>query len=105
MTKLDSIEILGRRWSIKRTKRLVYGGTVCDGVTIPDTFTIKIRSGLKDDAFAATLFHELCHAALFMTGQSQMLSDEQEEAIVRAIEHGLAPHLKLLCLEVPTNEI
>jgi predicted SprT family Zn-dependent metalloprotease len=35
-----------------------------------------------------TLFHELCHMLLFLSGHHFKLSEEDEEALVRAFEHG-----------------
>lgn len=51
--------------------------------------TIKIRAGLPEDLFESTLLHEIVHTILGMTGQSEHLKHEQEEAIVLALEHGL----------------
>jgi Zn-dependent peptidase ImmA (M78 family) len=42
----------------------------------------------KDD-MERTLFHELCHILLFLSGHKFRLSEEDEEAIVRALEHGV----------------
>ena len=44
---------------------------------------------LNCDAPPATLLHELLHAILFESGLSFVLEDRTEEAVVRAIEHGL----------------
>lgn len=40
-----------------------------------------------------TLFHEICHMVLNLSGVAYMLDEEgkQEEAIVRALENGLGP--------------
>lgn len=51
---------------------------------------IKINSRLKGEELHATTMHEICHAILFITGWSEKLGDEEEEGIVRALEHGLA---------------
>lgn len=36
-----------------------------------------------------TLFHEICHLLLFLSGHTFRLTEEDEEAIVRALEHGM----------------
>ncbi len=38
-----------------------------------------------------TLYHELVHAALGMAGLDHVLGDDNEEAVVRCIEHLLFP--------------
>lgn len=45
---------------------------------------IKINPFLNE--IEQTLFHELIHAALDISGQSEHLTEEQEEAIVKSIE-------------------
>lgn len=97
MSKLpDKVEILGTAFAISYQKRIA--GNLF-GETLPDTKRIKIKSDLTPAALEATLFHEMMHAALFMSGLSQIVTEDMEEAIIRAIEHGLAPHIRLKCLE------
>lgn len=38
----------------------------------------------------STLMHEVIHAILFCTGQSQHLDADREEGLVLALEHGLS---------------
>ena len=45
--------------------------------------------GLTD--LKSTLLHECLHAILAQSGIDNMLTDEVEEAIVVALEHGLSP--------------
>lgn len=42
-----------------------------------------------------TLFHEMLHASLYISGTAKKLSAKQEEAMVLAIEELLAPLLRL----------
>lgn len=59
------------------------------GEADPFNRVIKIKYGLSDDIFESTLLHEILHTILAMTGQSEFLKGEAEEALVIAIEHGL----------------
>lgn len=88
MTKKNNYDILilGHKYRIVEEVCASDSGT-CD----TDTKTIMLN---KKDTLAnkrATLFHELCHAALHVGGVSFVLTDEVEEAVVRAIEHGVYP--------------
>lgn len=60
--------------------------------------TIKIKKEMPDDMKWETLFHELIHAAIGLSGISDTLEswgDSIEEGIVVAIEHGLGEILEL----------
>jgi hypothetical protein len=52
-----------------------------------DAGEIQIHTGLSQTQAEQTLFHELCHAALTITGLSELLGDEREEAVVSGLEH------------------
>lgn len=60
-----------------------YGG-VDDDLQI-----IWLKSGINRDVAAKTVLHEVIHAILFSSGSKFQLTPEQEESIVRALEHGL----------------
>jgi Zn-dependent peptidase ImmA (M78 family) len=53
--------------------------------------TIRIKANLPPEEWQATLVHELIHAILYESGLTHILEKENdlEEAIVRAVEHGL----------------
>lgn len=53
-------------------------------------FDKKIHINPFHDEIEGTLFHELVHAAMDISGQKDHLSDDQEEAIVKAIENMIA---------------
>lgn len=57
---------------------------------------IRVSNKQNDtaDKFEGTLFHELVHAVFHVTGISEILGDKKEEAVVLALEHGLAPLYK-----------
>ena len=46
----------------------------------------KIKINPFMDEIEQTIFHELLHAALDISGQNEHLEDNQEEAIIKAIE-------------------
>jgi len=83
MTIPRSIPILGREYKIRR-KRMKEFALVDD-----DACTIWLRSGLKGENAAQSLMHEVIHATLFRSGNRFQLTSEQEESIVRALEHGM----------------
>lgn len=88
-----SLVILGMRFRVK-----YYPGPVDDlkedefGDT--DGANRLIRINLKrhnsETEIFATLFHEACHAALYVSGQTSGLG-KREEAIIMALEHALFP--------------
>ena len=64
------------------------------GVTYFDTKIIYIWLEQPKDEMEKTLFHELCHMVLFLSGHCWKMKDDDEEAVVRALEHGLYPLYK-----------
>ncbi len=90
------ISVMGQWW------RVVWEPLGHDGLhgqLIIDTKIIKINSYDNAEQQAATLLHELFHAILFTSGQGFDLESGTEEALVRALEHGLAPVVKIIGLE------
>ena len=53
---------------------------------------IEISRGTPQDEMVATLLHECIHAALSVSGVGGLLSDQQEEAVCRAVEL-IAPNI------------
>lgn len=78
-----TIDILGRRYKIRRKKMKDYG-YVDDDLQI-----IWLKSGIKGDVACKTVMHEVIHAILFSSGSKFQMTSEQEESIVRALEHGI----------------
>lgn len=67
------------------------------GQTHISTKTIDLDGGQSDSELESTLFHEACHAALAMSGISDVINNIQlEEGIVTALESILGPKIKLL---------
>lgn len=58
-----------------------------------DSRCIEIDKSQSIDEQVSTLFHEMIHAALFVSGHSEMLKLKHEEAIIRALEHGLIEYV------------
>jgi Zn-dependent peptidase ImmA (M78 family) len=52
---------------------------------------IVINSNYPIESQQQTLFHEILHASLFISGTKFLLDNKQEEAIVRALESALYP--------------
>ncbi len=77
-----TIDILGRRYKIRRKKMKDFG-QVDDDLQI-----VWLKAGIKGDCACKTLLHEVIHAILFSSGSKFQMTAEQEESIVRALEHG-----------------
>ena len=82
-SKPRRIMVLGHEVTVTYRKRLPGGR---DGMFNSDPMQIFIR---VSDNWRSFLNHELLHAMLFLTGQSQGLSEDEEEGIVMAIETGM----------------
>ncbi len=60
-----------------------------------DTKTIRVRAGLKPEEAFDTLMHETVHAALAVSGLTNILDDYNlEEAIVRMTDYVVFPLYK-----------
>lgn len=57
--------------------------------------TIKVKKNLTNDIKHETLLHELIHAILYVSGHSELISEETEESIVIAIESGLSQVVRI----------
>jgi hypothetical protein len=57
--------------------------------------TIKVKKSLTNTIKNDTMVHEICHAILYVSGQTEGLTEEQEEGIVLALEHGLTQVMEL----------
>jgi hypothetical protein len=70
-----------------------YGESDFDAMTI----RIAAKANTKKER-AVTLFHECIHMALMITGHSQYLGEDKEEAIVVALERALGSHMGMLAV-------
>lgn len=78
----SSVSIFGRE-----IKVLVTTLKGLHGDFTADTNTIRIHQTSDIYAARATLFHEAIHAALTISGQNEMMKEDQEEGLVRCLEH------------------
>jgi len=87
----DSGRILigGVPFEVKFQDQLFEGGDECDGLTHGAREEIEISSRLPTHRQLRTLFHEVIHGALYVSGQAESLAERQEEAIVLALEYKL----------------
>ena len=96
MASRSSVVVLGKKIKIRRPRKLVdESGNELFGLFDRDKLIIYISQSPHHDK-ESTLLHEILHASLFITGQTETLEHEQEEAIVRAIEHSLLNLVKLI---------
>lgn len=88
------IMILGKKIRTRKPKKLVdESGQELFGLFDHDKMIIYVSKS-KDHNIHSTFLHEILHAILFISGHNETLEHEQEEAIIRAIEHGLYPILE-----------
>ena len=65
------------------------------GIMDFDARVICIRKSLTEEEKLDTLMHEVHHAALGVSGLSNVLNDDNlEEALVRLVEHMVVPIIK-----------
>ncbi len=82
MKKPKSITVLGNRVTVKSVADLkATDGDKCFGLACVQTRTISIDSKCKGAAYDRVLRHEIFHMKLGLSGQSENLTDEQEEAL------------------------
>ena len=94
----ESIQLLGHTIHIttEEARRLPDAA----GAYTPDTRTIWLDYNHPDPVMVSTLFHELLHAVLDITGHSARLDADTEEALVTAIENGLGPLVGLRGVDI-----
>lgn len=82
MKRPKSVTILGQRITIEYTKDY----PAENALALFDSENLKIT--IKDTVYYDKhLIHECCHAALYVSGLSNVMSEELEEAICTAIEN------------------
>lgn len=79
------INVMGVEFEVRQVGKLEDYGQ-CDGAER----LIKLRRNMSDEHKASVLLHEVIHAVLYASGHSARMSDEEEESLVLALEHGLA---------------
>lgn len=91
-----TLPILGHDYKVllEKTLGLDDDGSVMEGLSSPYEIKIALDSNKTLELQESTLLHEILHSILHVSGQSNMLSEKQEEALVVAFEHGLMPLYK-----------
>lgn len=61
----------------------------------PETLTIRISKTRcqTPEAVWATVWHEMAHASLWVSGWGSFLTPKTEEAVVTALEYSIAPFM------------
>jgi len=90
------VSILGQDWRIKVVPESQMEDSTCDGLCHHDKRLIEINETLSPDEQQQVLFHELMHAVMFTTAVGTLVSERNEEIIIRALEYSLWPILKQL---------
>lgn len=90
----SSVQVFGHKVRIVYCHVMPKTLTDSFGVTYFDTKRIYISLEQPRDEMERTLFHEFCHMVLFLSGHSFNMKEDDEEAVVRALEHGLYPLYK-----------
>jgi len=60
-----TFDLAGCKWTVLNVAHMTEMG-LCD----PETYTIKLRSSLPEQAQEVTFYHELVHAILFTMGKT-----------------------------------
>lgn len=89
MKKPTTVNIMGKVFEVAHPKQVASDKDVY-GHTVGHDRKITIKGSLSGEAFEDTLLHETIHAILAVSGMTEMLSEEHEEAIVVALENGLS---------------
>lgn len=84
------VTVLGTKIQVRTFKHLELDGHDLLGRFESDKMQISL---LKRDEWRSVLWHEMAHAALFLSGAGEGLTASKEEAIVLVIEHALFPFI------------
>lgn len=90
----SSLKVFGHTIKILYCHKMPKNYMDCYGVCFFNEKRIYLSLDQPKDELERTLFHELCHMFLWLSGHRFKLNDEDEEALVRALEHGVLPLYK-----------
>ena len=76
-----------------------------DGDCLIAESRIRIHQAQSLESAKATLWHEVIHAALGISGLNELLTDSLEEAIVRCFEHSFSDVVDLNKIAVVRNNL
>ncbi len=77
------VNIQGVTYKVRRKQMKDYG--FCDWTNK----VIYLKTGMSTQMAEETFLHECLHAILYQSGINFQMDDKFEEAVVRALEHGL----------------
>lgn len=91
------VPIGGRNVRIEYLEQVIDddGVTPLSGATLGDPVYIQISktANTSAESVKSTIYHEMVHVAFQLTGHHEILTEQQEEAIVVALESMLSPVL------------
>lgn len=91
--KVFYIRLMGRDIKVIRVPPTTIPG--CDGIWNCSDYTISISNKLSSAAATETLTHEIFHAILYLSGNTNLLTEQVEESIVHAYTTSLTQHLDI----------
>lgn len=84
------VMVLGHKIRVTRVAGLRdYDGVRVDGLSNHEDRWIKVDAALGPRKAQQTLFHEILHVTLRLSGHDEMLQERHEEALVCCLEHSL----------------
>lgn len=87
MKKPTKVTVMGIPFEVKHPQNVDKEKSY--GETVGTERVIKVKQSLEGDIFEATLLHEIIHGIFYVSGQTELMSEEQEEALTVALEHGI----------------
>lgn len=97
---LKEFQVMGKTVFIEKVKNYKEVGGLY-ATWHRSTFTIKVDADLVGKDLFDTICHELVHCVLSTSGIGFLLTDKEEEAVVRVIENNFfQPFLELSMMEV-----
>jgi len=89
--KTGTVSVMGINFTLEYVDKVSHEGEHVSGLTQGSDrkISVSLTENSTKELRESTSFHELLHAILYVTGQSEMLTTEQEEALVVAVEHGV----------------
>jgi hypothetical protein len=85
------VTVLGTKIQVRTFRHLILDGHDLLGRFQSDKMQISL---LKREDWRSTLFHEMIHAALFLSGAGEGLTYTKEESIVQCLEYALFQFVK-----------
>ena len=97
-----TIQIMGRDIKVKREIPSQMPGL--DGEWNGSNYSIRVNNKLDQHDAVETLVHEILHGILYLSGNTNLLTENTEESIVHALTTALTPHLNMKSLLADNNK-